>query len=201
VKPYRLADAEADLAAALEADDWDSAYRTAQLIDTMPGPATPSLHGVARWYAIAGIRVFPLTPGTKLPFKGTRGVLEASADLDRVSTWWTRHPDANIGLATGHGIDVLDFDGPQAHAAWGRAFPGSWEDAGVNLIATVTTPRPGGLHVYVTSDGSGNRAGMLPGVDYRGIGGYVVAPPSILDERPGQVAGVYRFLRAPGLNR
>lgn len=200
MKPYTLADAEADLTAALEADDWASAYATAELIDTMEPKAPPSLHAVARWYAISGIPIFPLIPLTKIPFKGTRGVLDASADLDRVSTWWTAHPTANIGLATGHGIDVIDVDGPEGHAAWGRR----WGEAWPEVIATVSTPRPGGMHVYVPSNAKGNRGGkkpLEPHIDYRGLGGYVVAPPSVTDNRPGQVAGVYRFLRTPGLSR
>jgi hypothetical protein len=37
----------------------------------------------------------------------------------------------------------------------------------------------GGWHVWVAPTGLGNRVGLLPGVDWRGVGGYVVAPPSL----------------------
>jgi Bifunctional DNA primase/polymerase, N-terminal len=40
------------------------------------------------------------------------GVKDATTNRARVLAWWTRHPSANIGLATGHHFDVLDVDGP-----------------------------------------------------------------------------------------
>jgi Bifunctional DNA primase/polymerase, N-terminal len=45
------------------------------------------------------------------------GVKDATCNRARILAWWTRHPHANIGLATGHHFDVLDVDGPiGAHA-------------------------------------------------------------------------------------
>jgi hypothetical protein len=46
--------------------------------------------------------------GTLVP----HGVKEATCNRARILAWWTRHPQANIGLATGHAFDVLDVDGP-----------------------------------------------------------------------------------------
>jgi hypothetical protein len=40
------------------------------------------------------------------------GVKDATTNRARVLAWWTRHPQANIGLACGHRFDVLDVDGP-----------------------------------------------------------------------------------------
>ena len=40
------------------------------------------------------------------------GVKDATTNRARILAWWTRHPQANIGLATGHCFDVLDVDGP-----------------------------------------------------------------------------------------
>jgi Bifunctional DNA primase/polymerase, N-terminal len=40
------------------------------------------------------------------------GVKDATCNRARILAWWTRHPQANIGLATGHRFDVLDVDGP-----------------------------------------------------------------------------------------
>jgi hypothetical protein len=38
---------------------------------------------------------------------------EATTNRARVLAWWTRHPQANIGLACGQLFDVLDLDGPR----------------------------------------------------------------------------------------
>jgi hypothetical protein len=48
--------------------------------------------------------------GTLVP----HGVKDATTNRARILAWWTRHPQANIGLATGHRFDVLDVDGPKA---------------------------------------------------------------------------------------
>ena len=45
------------------------------------------------------------------------GVKDATTNRARVPAWWTRYPQANIGLATGHTFDVLDVDGPAGEAA------------------------------------------------------------------------------------
>ena len=163
-------------------------------------PPRFTLHLAALWYAGQGLHVFPLQRHSKKPWPRSHGLDEATTDADRINAWWSKQPGANIGIATGHLVDVIDFDGEKAHAAWGHHYP-TWEDAQVHLLGTVSTPRPGGLHIYVTATGAGNVADLFgdkSGVDYRGIGGYVVAPPSVLDHQDGQVAGSYRWLRPLG---
>jgi hypothetical protein len=66
--------------------------------------------------------------------------------------------------------------------------------ASPGCVAKVLTPRRPGMHLYVPAQGRGNKAAMYPGVDYRGQGGYVVAPPSVTD------VGAYRFLGTPNFN-
>lgn len=145
--------------------------------------ATGSLLAAALWYAEQGLHVFPLTPLGKIPLPGTKGFKDATADTDRIRAWWKVNPDFNIGLATGHRFDVIDFDGPEAIAY------GYTHDVWPPVVGKVSTPRPGGNHWYVNATGAGNRAGMAPHVDYRGIGGYVVAPPSRTDQ------GEYEWLQ------
>jgi Bifunctional DNA primase/polymerase, N-terminal len=128
------------------------------------------------------------------------GLKEATTNRARVLAWWTQHPQANIGLACGHLFDVLDIDGPTGTQAI-RAFA-----AGHDLQSSGPLVRTGGggWHYYLAPTGSGNRAGVLERVDWRGRGGYVVAPPSRhasghpyqwapgrdLDTPPGQVPTV-----------
>ncbi len=106
------------------------------------------------------------------------GLKEATTNRARVLAWWTRHPQANIGLATGHRFDVLDLDGPDGVAAL-RAFARQHH---LTLPADGPVVRSGrakaGWHYYLAPAGLGRRRGLLDRVDYQGPGGYVVAPPS-----------------------
>jgi Bifunctional DNA primase/polymerase, N-terminal len=106
------------------------------------------------------------------------GLKEATCNRARVLAWWTRYPLANVGLATGRLFDVLDLDGPEAVAAL-RAFA---RRHGLELPGGGPVVRTGraeaGWHYYLTPAGLGRGRGVLEGVDYKGAGGYVVAPPS-----------------------
>lgn len=126
-------------------------------------------------YLTWGWPVFPIRPGSKKPLT-EHGLLDASTDPAVVGTWWARWPDANIGLPTGASFDAIDVD--PAGLAWLATVR---DDPAViiDVHGLVSTPR-GGQHLYVAPTGSGNTAALAPGVDYRGHGGYVVAPPSIL---------------------
>ncbi len=63
-------------------------------------------------YALIGLKVFRLVPGTKVPFKGSHGFYDATSDLEVIFEWWSNEPDANIGIVSGHSsrIVVLDVD-------------------------------------------------------------------------------------------
>jgi O-acetyl-ADP-ribose deacetylase (regulator of RNase III) len=116
------------------------------------------------------------------------GVKDASRDPAVVATWWRRFPQANIGLATGVIFDALDVDGPKGSAAL-RAFTTNQH---VELPAgPLVRTGSGGWHLYLAPTGLGNPTPRgLTHVDWRGRGGYVVAPPS------RHVNGArYRFLR------
>jgi hypothetical protein len=103
------------------------------------------------------------------------GVNDATTNRARVLAWWTRHPRANIGLATGHRFDVLDVDGPEGAAAI-RALAA---EHGLETSGPLVRTGGGGWHFYLAPTGLGNaRPAGLDHVDWRGRGGYVVAPPS-----------------------
>jgi Bifunctional DNA primase/polymerase, N-terminal len=98
----------------------------------------------------------------------------ASTDPAVVGEWWRRWPQANLGLVTGRRFDVLDLDGQQGVEALRAALS----------IAPSEHPGPvartggGGWHLLYAPSGLGNRVGLLPGVDWRGRDGLIVAPPS-----------------------
>lgn len=142
---------------------------------------SPSLAFAARSLAAAGVPVFPCVVEGKRPLT-RRGFLDASSDPEHVADWWSRTPDANIGIPTGaaSGVVVVDVDVHGAHdgrAAYRRAREVGLVD-GVGLL--VRTPT-GGAHVYFpATSGREQRSWQAAdvGVDFRGDGGYIIAPPS-----------------------
>jgi hypothetical protein len=103
------------------------------------------------------------------------GVKDATTNRARVLAWWTRHPQANIGLATGHTFDVLDVDGPTG----AQAIRDLAAEHGLGSSGPLVRTGGGGWHYYLAPTGLGNvRPAGLDCVDWRGRGGYVVAPPS-----------------------
>jgi hypothetical protein len=115
------------------------------------------------------------------------GLNDASTDPRLIELWWTRWPSANIGLRTGLTMDVADIDSAEG-----------WHGL-IHLLGGSLPPGPrvrtggGGWHLWFHPMGYGNRVHLLPGLDWRGVGGYVVAPPS---RHAG--GGDYRWVRRPG---
>jgi hypothetical protein len=103
----------------------------------------------------------------------TDGLHQASTDPDTIRRWWTQWPEANVGLRTGEIADVCDIDSTE-----GRQVLLGLLGAEAILGPTVRTGS-GHWHLYVAATGHGNRVGLLPGVDWRGANGYIVAPPSL----------------------
>ena len=134
------------------------------------GDVVPGLLDAALEYASHGWPVFPLDG--KDP-RTSHGFYDATTDTATIQAWWTRWPDANIGLPTGEDTAVVvDIDGPGAE----MALQG-------HDLATTTAKTAKGQHLYFAwSEGCGelrNWTEILPDVDIRTTGGYVVAPPSI----------------------
>ncbi len=100
------------------------------------------------------------------------GLTGASTDPRRIERWWGRHPAANVGLRTGLVMDVADVDSAEGLHGLRHLLGGELPRAPQVLTGS------GGRHVWFAPTGLGNRVRLLPGVDWRGAGGYVVAPPS-----------------------
>ena len=99
----------------------------------------------------------------------------ASTTPAEVRRWWQRWPQANVGLVTGRRFDVLDLDGPAGMEAIRAAL--SYRDPAEHP-GPVARTGGGGWHLLYSPSGLGNRVGLLPGADWRGRGGLIVAPPS-----------------------
>jgi hypothetical protein len=142
--------------------------------------------------ATRGWPVFPCRPRQKIP-ASRHGCLDADTDPDKVGDWWGRHPNHNVAFATGLVFDVLDLDGEDGIKAFDSWCQNNGVAVAYDELPLVDTPS-GGMHLYFVSTGAGNRAGMLPHVDWRGRGGYVVAPPSV---HPN--GNTYAWMTDPGL--
>jgi len=166
-------------------------------------------------YARAGWSVFPCRERdeeyqvggetrlrkAKAPYTGA-GVKDATTDEAVITGWWKRWPNAMIGVAMGHnGLFALDFD-PRVDPDTGEIF--TLETLKAELEEMIGCPLPvslaavtqsGGVHVYLKQPGDGgpeirNRGNLPRHVDVRGLGGYVIAPPSVMTETGAR----YRWL-------
>jgi hypothetical protein len=151
-------------------------HPVAHLRSARPVPAGQPLEKPEWWTACScGDRACPQFAKHPIGALAPHGVKDATCNRARILAWWTSHPQANIGLATGHRFDVLDVDGPQGEQAI-RALA-----AAHGLVSSGPLVRTGGggWHYYLRPTGLGNvRPRDLEHVDWRGRGGYVVAPPS-----------------------
>lgn len=137
---------------------------------------------LALHHARAGYRVFPLSPNCKEPAiakrDGGHGCLDATTNLDTIECWWRAHPDANVGIATGRGLLVIDVD-PRKTEKWLQ----SLHELALPQTFTVRT-WSGGWHLYLAVPPTYKitiGTDLLPGIDWRGNGGYVVAAGSVVN--------------------
>jgi hypothetical protein len=144
---------------------------------TREAAAAGAMLAAALDYALSGMPVLPLDG--KVP-RNSNGLTGASTDVGVVASWDARWPGTNFGIRTGaeSGIVVLDVDA---------------QNGGAKTLAELERrhgklPRPhvltggGGTHYYFKHPGKEVRssAGKLGhGIDIRGDGGYVVAPPAL----------------------
>lgn len=114
---------------------------------------------------------------------------DATADPDRIRTWWRAWPDANVGLVMGgtSRLVAVDIDGPEGRNTLARL-----EDEHGDLPATLTSRSgrkdggehrffrvPDGLDLHRIKNRAGRAGGPMPKVDIRAEAGQVVAPPSL----------------------
>lgn len=135
------------------------------------------LHSIVNGRCSCGRRVCH-SPG-KHP-RTTSGYKEATTDEVTIRLWWSQSPSANIGMPTGQttGTVVLDEDpdkgGNEAIAQLEREY-------GPFPVTATAKTGGGGRHFIFAHPGHEirNRTGIMPGLDVRGDGGYIVIAPSI----------------------
>lgn len=164
--------------------------RTGPLAASKGDGVASSIVAQAMSYVDRGWAVIPVWAGQAVPIEKD-WPLRARRTRADVETTWAAHPTANIGIVTGaaSGFWVLDID---VQHGGDVALSGLVQAYG-RLPETYTVGTPhGGMHYYfVLPDfeptnrvGTGRAGGLPKGIDVRGRGGQVVAPPSVRDGRP-----------------
>lgn len=131
-------------------------------------------HLAALAYAAKGIPVFPCVENEKAPaVEG--GFKAASIDPTQIDAWWSKNPHFNIGCSPhAAGCCVIDVDAPEAidelEMVYGK-LPATF---------TIQTPR-GGLHMWYKGALPPSSSKLVKKIDTRGIGSYVLMPPSIIN--------------------
>jgi len=137
----------------------------------------------ARWYCTEGYSVIPIrADASKKPLVKWEQYQKEKPLLQQIEEWWGKWPDANIGLVTGEisGISVVDKDlhkmTPEQKAETAKLLPPE-NTPTANSIS-------GGEHVYYQYHADiPQTAGLIPHVDTRNNGGYIIAPPSAINGR------------------
>ncbi|MGA8732025.1 MAG: bifunctional DNA primase/polymerase, partial [Terracidiphilus sp.] len=118
---------------------------------------------------LANLRVFPVK-GKRPLMKGWQNV--GPVDMQIVIGWQEKYPGCNWGVALDADMFVIDCDSDAAASALC--------DFG-EIPATLTTLTPRGFHFWFRKPDAvtvRNRVGVMPGIDLRTKGGFVVIPPS-----------------------
>lgn len=134
----------------------------------------------------AGFYLLPIAPNSKRPAV-PGGYKSASCDLNQVRAWLERWPDANWAVACeASNIFVVDCDYDESSAS-------GIDQLGVLAMQYSSIPDTywqvtpsGGIHIFFKAD---YESDPLPStvkriathVDTRGVGGYVMIPPSTVD--------------------
>tara|TARA_R100000365_G_scaffold101_5_gene351 strand:+ start:1921 stop:4338 length:2418 start_codon:yes stop_codon:yes gene_type:complete len=129
-------------------------------------------------YANRGWYVFPLKQGSKIPFLKWKD--EATRDEEKIKAWWAKNPNYNIAIVTGEksGIIAMDID-PRS--------------GGTETLFELVTKHEALPHTTAFKTGGGGMhyifqhpnfkvtttSNVFEGIDSKGDGGYIIAPPSL----------------------
>jgi hypothetical protein len=142
----------------------------------------PGVWNDARELVSLGLRVFHVKPRSKVPqlFDWPN---RATLNPDLLSLWARNYPDANLGIATGGGVLALDVD---TKAGGFDSLHALQTEHGELPLTACSRTGGGGLHLLFRVDrglripnSQGGNGGIAPGLDVRGDGGQIVAPPSV----------------------
>jgi hypothetical protein len=128
-------------------------------------------------YAAHGIPVFPCKSDKGPLIKWREG---ASTDTDTIKGWWTTWPNALVAIVTGvkSNLFVLDLDVKN-----GNDGVAAYKSLGLPRTEVGVRTASGGGHAYFECPGpdwTNKNPRLGQGIDARGEGGCVIAPPSCI---------------------
>jgi hypothetical protein len=133
-------------------------------------------------FSTLGIAIIPLAPRSKSPLVRWRDYQSRLPTDTELQRWFYPNNSRNVAAVCGwKGLTVLDFDDPRQYGAWiaWSAITGGVARRVASATYRVRTAR--GMHVYLLV-GDTPRCGKVDepiSVDIKGIGGYVLIPPSV----------------------
>lgn len=132
-----------------------------------------------RQYATAGFCVLPVKPGEKRPFlTAWEKYIEERPTIEQIESWYTNLTNPGVGFVTGaiSGVVVLDIDHRSGDIQ--KTYSETLQKYPTQLVVRTGS---GGYHLYYKHPGGkiGNRVNILPGIDLRADGGFIVAPPTL----------------------
>jgi hypothetical protein len=141
-------------------------------------------------YVDLGYFLFPVEPRGKRPAT-KNGFKDATRDVKTIAQWIKTNPDFNWAISCEHsGLFVLDVDGPDGLKELAALEAGY---TSLSCVMVNITPR-NGYHIFFRQPderlpSTVRRLGRR--IDTRGVGGYIVVPPSRID---GTEVGEYLAL-------
>lgn len=146
----------------------------------MAGPCIPDTLATARAYAARGWSVIPFEPQGKRPALAWLEFQKRCATVEEIDRWFRHRRDANVGIVMGVVSDVVVLDIDSGHGG-ADSLRELENERGPLPVTVEAITGGGGRHLYFAHPGGTvpNRVGLAPGIDVRGDGGCVVAPPSL----------------------
>lgn len=142
---------------------------------------TTPMQAAVNEYASMGFSVIPIKPNDKRPWISEWKPYQECRPTSQELRQWFRADDKNLAIVCGPvsgNLGVLDIDDPELAKAMAA-------DVGLQAETTIIETPRGGIHIYIRETGATSHSGpLVAGVaDYKGVGGYVLAPPSSVNGR------------------
>jgi hypothetical protein len=121
-----------------------------------------------------GYSVVPIHPRSKRPAVAWKVLQQRLATPEHIKRWYAKVPDLNVGVVTGpiSGLMVADLD-PRNDATGETT---AWL---AKLMPAPTVITPNGWHWHMPDVGLPSLPRLLPGLDLKSAGGFVLVPPSV----------------------